>query len=247
MKDTWTIRCYESDALRHLKPFAFMNTAQELANTHAIQLGFGYNQLIEKELIWVLSRMHVKYLRAPLWQETVSVETWHKGENGIFSLRDFLVSDGDGKPLVLATSSWLVIHARTRRIQRADHIFGPEEIRTQEKRHAIEEPCDKITMPGEALLNYWGVRKVMTSDIDFNQHTNNAKYMEWACDCIPADVVTTFPVDDFSINFNTESRLSDLVELYTAQTDQLTYYIEGRKETRNVFQAEIRFKKEKSS
>lgn len=48
MKDTWTIRCYESDALRHLKPFAFMNTAQELANTHAIQLGFGYNQLIEK-------------------------------------------------------------------------------------------------------------------------------------------------------------------------------------------------------
>jgi acyl-ACP thioesterase len=32
-------------------------------------------------------------------------------------------------------------------------------------------------MPGEALLNYWGVRKVMTSDIDFNQHTNNAKFI----------------------------------------------------------------------
>lgn len=240
MKETRTIACYETDAQQQLKPVAFMNIAQELANTHATSLGFGYNQFIEKELFWVLSRLHVVFLRAPRWQERVTVETWHKGESGLFALRDFEVyaqgeADAHGEadaPLVLATSSWLIMHAPTRRLQRTDHIPGLQGSGIL-PRHALETPCGKLEAPSADTLTLWGTHRVLPSDLDFNGHTNNAKYMEWATDCLAQPATS---LREFQINFNTETRLGDQVDLYTAQTGPSTYYVEGRKEGHNVFQ-----------
>lgn len=66
MKEKRTIACYETDTAGRLKPFAFFNLVQEWANLDAINLGFGYEQLIEKESIWVLSRLKaVSYVRPP--------------------------------------------------------------------------------------------------------------------------------------------------------------------------------------
>lgn len=252
MKESRTIACYETDAQQQLKPVAFMNIAQELANSHATSLGFGYNQFIEKELFWVLSRLHVVFLRAPRWQEHVTVETWHKGESGLFALRDFEVfaqgeADAHGEavaPLVLATSSWLIMHAPTRRLQRTDHIPGLKGFGVL-PRHAIETPCGKLEAPSADTLTLWGTHRVLPSDLDFNGHTNNAKYMEWATDCLAQPATSASPsaqtsasssLREFQINFNAETRLGDPVDLYTAQTGPSTYYVEGRKEGHNVFQ-----------
>lgn len=124
IKESRNITCYETDAAGNLKPYAFMNLAQEIASQDALGLGFGYEQLIKKQTIWVLSRVTVKILRPPVWREPVVMETWHKGENGIFWLRDFLIRNRDEtEDLVQATSSWLIIDVKTRRIQRPQHIL----------------------------------------------------------------------------------------------------------------------------
>lgn len=264
-----TIACYEADNHLQLKPFAFMNIAQEIANASATSLGFGYNQFIQLELFWVLSRFRVIYLRPPVWQEEVRVKTWHKGENGLFMLRDFEVvgtkkgaegcctADGGkvaeghfgdesacaqlGSPerLIIATSSWLIMHAPTRKLQRTDHVPGLKEAGYIDK-HAIETPCQKIPNPPQELMSLWGIHTVLKSDVDMNGHTNNAKYMEWATDCLanilPADSI----VSEFQINFNAETRLGDQVSLFTAQTASGVYYVEGQKEGRNVFQLEYK-------
>ncbi len=243
MKDLRSITCYETDSAKDLKPFAFMNIAQELANRDAVRLGFGYDRLMELNTIWVLSRMEVRFLRAPLWRETVEIDTWHKGEDGIFSLRDFLIRNQDGtEDLVTATSSWLIINLETRRIQRPQVLFDDNTLSEKKDRHAIETPCAKIEVPDRDLLRPAGQKKVRYSDIDFNGHVNNAKYIEWAMDFLDILPVTSRKVDHFRINYNNEAHLSDTIDIKVAGTDPLTCYVEGVNEGKNIFRAEISFK-----
>ncbi|MFA5444478.1 MAG: acyl-ACP thioesterase domain-containing protein [Bacteroidales bacterium] len=243
MKEVRSITCYETDPAKDLKPFAFMNIAQDMANRDAVRLGFGYDRLLELNTIWVLSRMEVRFMRAPVWRETVTIDTWHKGEDGIFSLRDFLIRDENGtEDLLAATSSWLIINLKTRRIQRPQLLFSDTTLSQKKERHAIETPCGKIEEPDPELLQPAGQKTVSYSDIDFNGHVNNAKYIEWAMDHLYPAQVASRKVDRFRINFNIEAHLSDHIEMMAAQTDPLTNYVEGMKEGKSIFRAEISFK-----
>ena len=78
------IPCYDTDVSKLLKPSSFMNYAQEAANLHASVLGFGYDDMMVTRSAWVLSRMHVKFLRHPVWREKVRITTWHKGPERLF-------------------------------------------------------------------------------------------------------------------------------------------------------------------
>ncbi|NLA15321.1 MAG: hypothetical protein GX877_02140 [Bacteroidales bacterium] len=239
MKQKRTIACYETDAKRNLKPYAFLNIVQELANQDAIHLGFGYEQLVEKGSIWVLSRIKVDYIRPPVWREEIIAETWHKGSEGIFSFRDFLIQSADEKELLIrATSSWLIIDSKTRRIQRPQAFFDPSDESIQIYRHAIEEPCDKIPIP-EKGLHLAETRNVRYSDMDMNLHMNSAKYVEWAMDCVNNKRPVPQTVSSFQISFNAEARFAQSIDLYTVETVSGTQYVEGKREGKSIFQAFI--------
>lgn len=239
MKQSRTIACYEADAAKNLKPFAFLNFVQELANLDALNLGFGYDQLIEKESIWVLSRIKAVCVRPPIWRERVVIDTWHKGSDGIFSFRDFLILTADEKEvLVRATSSWLIIHTKTRRIQRPQHFFGPAAVQQQPLRHALEKPCEKIPVPSHELV-FAETREVRYSDTDMNAHMNSAKYMEWAMDCLHKKQPVPQTTTSFQINFNAEARFAQSVDLFTAAVEPQSRYVEGKRNGDSIFQALI--------
>ena len=230
-KEEFRITCYDADHNGDFKPFAFMNHAQELANIHASNLGFGYETMFEKNTAWILSRIHVKFLRYPRWREKISVETWHKGDDRLFGFRDFLACDEYGEPLILATSSWLIIDLNSRRIQRIHNILGEEYIGAE--RDAIKENAQKLTSPEG--MEFVGEKTVMLSDIDINCHTNNAKYVEWAIDFIDPGIINGRPIREFTINFNHESLLHQKISIYK-RSDAGTIFIEGKHQEMDVFQ-----------
>ena len=100
------VSCFDVDSNIRMKPVAFMNIAQEMATRAADPLGFGYNEMLKKNMAWVLSRMHFVFMDTPLWNDEIKVTTWHKGIGGPFFLRDFLISGADGSQKVVGTSSY---------------------------------------------------------------------------------------------------------------------------------------------
>ena len=149
---TYRIRTSDVDIRKNYKAFAFMSMAQEMANWHASRIGFGYADLIKDNISWVVSRMRVKYLEAPKWEDGIQFTTWHKGPDGVFSLRDFEVADEEGKrTLIQATSSWLLIDTATRRMLRPDHVLGEKSPATALDRDAITEHCGKLVTPKEGM------------------------------------------------------------------------------------------------
>ena len=236
-----TIPCFDTDAAWRLKPASFMNMAQEAAGQHAVHLGFGYDDLIVKNTAWILSRVNVKFIDTPKWREDVTLTTWHKGLNRLFFLRDFVVTDKEGRERVKATTSWLVLNLETRRLVRDPQLMEDGTICTE---NAIEQPADKVVMPKEIEPEYVLEHLVAYSDIDTNAHANNAMYMQWAMDAVDYETASTMAVKEFTINFNHETKAGDRVALYRAAVrdgETLRIYVEGKVDDVSAFTVEIIF------
>ena len=234
------IPCYDTDVSKLLKPASFMDLAQEAANLHANILGFGYDNLMETRTAWVLSRMHIRFVRHPRWREEVDLATWHKGPERLFYLRDFLLTGAQGEVLVEATTSWLVLNIDTRRVVRDAGIC--EEGTCHD--NAIEEPCPKVQIPAGSQKEQAGVHRVSYSDVDVNGHTNNAMYLQWAMDALGYGLASSRPVKEVKINFNHETRPDDEVIIYKScmeDGDGLVCYVEGESGGRSAFCVELVF------
>ena len=228
------IPCYDADASFHLKPAAFMDLAQELAYWAASELGFGFDDLQTHGSAWVLSRMHIRFTDTPLWRDKVRLATWHKGLDGLFFLRDFRMEDEAGNEKVACTSSWLVVDATTHRLMRSDHLEGMVRPGTQSPDNAVEVSCPKVQLPRCAEAGKVGERCVSYSDLDILGHTNNARYVVWAMDCIDPALTAGTRVKELYINFIKETLPGDIVELFSVH-DASGWTVEGRVDGHPVF------------
>jgi len=237
----FTIPCYDTDASWRLKPTSFMNLAQEAAGLHAVHLGFGYDDLIVNNTAWILSRVHIEFLDTPTWRENITLTTWHKGLNRLFYLRDFILTDENGKERAKATTSWLVLNLETRRLVRDPQLMEEGTVNLE---NAIETPADKVQLPKdvEPVLAFEHV--VGYSDVDMNGHANNAMYMQWAMDAVDYDIASARPVRELTINFNHETKAGDSVALYryvVEQEDGLHVFVEGKVSDVSAFCVEMIF------
>lgn len=236
-----TIACYDTDAAWRLKPASFMNLAQEAAGRHAVYLGFGYDDLIKTNTAWILSRVHVEFLQTPQWREDITLTTWHKGFNRLFFLRDFILTDNEGRERVKATTSWLVMNLQTRKLVRNPELVEEGTVCLD---NVIETPAEKVQMPKDVEQQKVMEHIVSYSDIDTNGHTNNAMYMQWAMDAAGYETVSTSPVKAFTINFNHETKAGDVVELFRAtveREDARIIFVEGKVKGTSAFCVEIIF------
>lgn len=229
--DSFAVKCYEVDSAKRLKPSAFMDMAQEMAYQAASAMKFGYYELIESNLAWVLSRMRFRFLDAPVWEDEVTIRTWHRGAFGPFFVRDFEVLGKDGHRMIEATSSWVVIDVTSRRMARPEDVLPSEDTACHD--FAIEVPAGKVMMPRGVEQTFVTTHKVAYSDIDLVGHTNNARYVAWAMDCMdygPEGV----RVDEVEIVFHHEAIPGDEIALYRADSEGATF-VEGRRDGTPIF------------
>lgn len=237
------VPCYETDASFYLKPASFMDMAQEIAYWAAQELGFGYDDLQRHKTAWVLSRMHFHFIAPPKWREMVDLFTWHKGAEGLFYLRDFVLRSPEGEPLVTATSSWLVINVETRHIVWDEETLSLLDVDRERVDDAIVEPAPKVMIPKQLTPDPAGERQVRYSDIDILGHTNNARYLVWAMDALPYQEMASRRVRDVYINFNKETVPGDWVEIFTARESgeegSDVFYVEGKVEGKSAFTVKL--------
>ena len=239
--EKYIVPCFDTDASWRLKPTSFMNMAQEAAGRHAVHLGFGYDDLIKTNTAWILSRVHVEFVDTPKWREEITLNTWHKGLNRLFFLRDFHVTDNEGRTRVKATTSWLVLNLETRRLVRDPNLMQDGTVCTE---NVIEPPADKVQMPKDVEAELVRKHTVSYSDIDTNGHTNNAMYMQWSMNSVGYEITSARAVKEFTINFNHETKAGDVVDIYRAsleKEDGLHVFVEGKLGDVSSFCVEIVF------
>lgn len=235
----YTITCYEADANQLMRPTAMLDLMQEAANVNASTLGFGYDEMMNSNTAWVLSRIHVKFNNTPKWRDEVNLKTWHKGVSKLFYLRDFILSDKEGNPMVLATTSWLIIDMNTRRLVRNSDLALSDTAM-----HAIETPADKVVIPVDIEPELVRKHPVTWSEIDTNGHVNNVKYAVWAIDAVKAEDIKERPLKELLINYDAEVMPGDVVKISRVRQETeegVIYYITGKVSDKQNFSVKLMF------
>ncbi len=232
---TFVVSSFDIDIWGRIRPTAILNICQDVAYLHSTSKGLGFEALLAQNMAWVLSRVKVSIERLPTWHEQIRVRTWHKGQSGLFSLRDYIFFDKDDNPLIRVTSSWLIINLATRRLGRVDKIFNQDGALTLAEHHqaAIEGEAERIAKPSAPTIV--GSHRVLYSDMDINQHVNNTKYMEWACDHSEPQMQRDRQLKGFTINFNHEAKYDELITLTSTPQTQREIIIEGSTTQRDIF------------
>ena len=235
----YTITCYEADANQLMRPTAMLDLMQEAANVNASTLGFGYDEMINSNTAWVLSRTHVKFINTPKWRDEVNLKTWHKGVSKLFYLRDFILSDKEGNPLVLATTSWLIIDMNTRRLVRNSDLALSDTAMD-----AIAEPADKVVGPVDVEPELVRKHPITWSEIDTNGHVNNVKYVVWAIDAVKPEDIKARPLKELLINYDAEVMPGDVVKISRVRQETeegIIYYITGKVSDKQNFSVKLVF------
>jgi acyl-ACP thioesterase len=204
--DSYKVYSYHADAQQQLSLTAMLHFLQETAYNHASANGFGYDDLNRSGLFWVLSRLTLRVLRYPMWNENLTLRTWSKQPSPLTGNRDFELIDAQGNTVAAATTMWLMLDAVTHRPQRVAR-FGTDFPHVLD-RHAIADTPEKIPAfsPTSSPDFTSAPHDIAPSDIDLNGHVNNACYVRWVLDCVPPSVVDGKNIAQLEVNFLHESQ-----------------------------------------
>lgn len=239
-KNTYTVGYSDVDFTKQLKLSTLFGYFQDTASVAADRLGLGVDSLVEKyALTWVLMRMRVEIGKIPTWNEEITIETWPHPPKKFEFIRDYIVRDAQDNVIIRAVSNWLVIDISTREMKRTDlfDILYPTFI----EEHALDCKPGKVRPFGQLDVAY---KKVIGySDVDFNGHINNSRYIDFIMDCFSVESHKLYYIKAVEVNYIKEAFPGDTLVLFrdVSAMDSNKVYIEGINEAdgKAVFKAQV--------
>jgi acyl-ACP thioesterase len=229
---------------------------QEAAIRHAEDRGVGRDAMNQSGQAWVLSRISGVVNRRPRQGEIITVRTWPRGWERLFAVRDYDIRDESGVPLVRGRSFWLILDINKRRPLRPQALMTT--LPSNEGMDVLSGGAVELK-PREDLRKA-GERRAAYSDIDYNGHVNNARYVQWIQDIMENEDLEQPRRMRLDINYLSEVKPGDITGLWMAPIpgdeaeaggetgasgdglDLKAFALEGRRqdEGQAVFRAELR-------
>jgi len=202
------LRTSDFDMNSRIHPAAVLDLFQEVAGCHANLLGCSFAQMLEKNLLWMVTRVRFSVTKMPDKNSTVQVSTWPLAPNRVIFQREYCVKNDEGEMLIKGSSEWAAVDCNERKLVLAKNIY-PDNIeyvtdKMYEGRlprlHDFESNCDGVTVVPSF------------SDIDCNGHVNNTKYALYIMNSFYFDKDEV--ITDFQIDYHKEVGQGEPVTLY---------------------------------
>ncbi len=226
--ETHKVSLYEVDYMNKLRIDSFFNYLQDAASNHAVMMGWGYNDLIKEDLTWILSRVKLVINSYKGIGDSIRIDTWPKGVDGLLALRDFRLIDENEKIFALATSAWLLVDSNKMRPVKSDEFHKRINHVYLDSEYAIRETPGKINAPEN--IEIIRERIIRYTDIDVNHHVNNAKYIEFALDCFNIEEYGNKEIKSVQVIFLSELKYGDKITISKGWfNNSNSVYIQGVK------------------
>lgn len=221
-REEMLIRTCNCDFRGTWRPSAILEMMQEVSGMHSYLLGCGRDVLIEKGMVWVLTRLEVQMNRYPKVGDKVAMETFPMPTRRWFFPRYFVMYDEDSQVLGQASSLWVLLDINTRKMLPPGEVeaFIPDN----------RDMTPPMGMPG-AVAEVGGEMSVtrhmpVYTDLDVNGHVNNTKYVDWLCDSLGIDAMADHCLQSICVNYDAEVLPGEEIELRLSRRD-LDYSISG--------------------
>ena len=204
----------------HVAPNGFitnmgiLSLLENAACKHSDVAGYGFNDIQNTGLSWILLAWKVKYA------DVVKVRTWARPSKKFTTLRDFEMLDKDGNVICIATTKWTLVDIKKETITViTDEIIN--KYFPEDRSMFSENDIAKLIEPKEYSSEY--IYKTQRRDIDINKHMHNLNYLYLAYEALPEDVYNSPECDNVEIMYKTSIRLGDTVKCMYSKIDDSHY------------------------
>ena len=161
-----------------------------------------WTYLMEKNLVFVVSRVSFHVLKNPVYDQNITLRTWEEAPQGPLFVRRFQITDTQtGEVLINAFTIWTLLDVKLRKII-PSKAFDLRVAPTLSSDYDGIKP-GKISLPENAEII--GEHKVVFSDMDANGHVNNSKYINFAIDNLPEEFHNII-FKDMRLNYSKEAK-----------------------------------------
>lgn len=184
-EDTYPVGARDVDLFGHCRPSAVLCLLQEAATQAAGQLHLSGPEIRDRYgAFWMLARIRYELKRPLLWDEPVTVKTWHRGGKAAVMYREFDLSV-KGELVGQALSAWVLAGIESRKLL---HLSEVEEVENTGGGSLCRgDTLRKFRLPdGLAVAEE---RRLHYSDTDINGHVNNTRYADFLCDALDLERV----------------------------------------------------------
>ena len=215
-ENTFPIRAGDADAHLHCRPSGMLDMLQEAATQAAIEFHASGPEMQKKYgALWMVTRIWYRLERPLLWNEMLTIRTWHRGDKGVAMYRDFDLYV-DGVQVGEAVSIWALVDAERRKPMRLSAIRELDA--TSGGALCKDKKLTGIHMPPEMTLAER--RRFHYSDIDCNGHVNNVRYADLAADAAHLERREKgMFVSRLQIGFRKECLAGESIDVLTAETE----------------------------
>lgn len=231
------------DESGNIKASHLLYLFQKIAADHATHLGIGFQEMIQKNLIWVIAKLRYRLNGKLLPNTAYKLITYPKPRRALSYQRDYYIyaatpsaadpgttqpgvtQPGTEQPVAVATSQWCILNFQTRKIEPYEYCFDGETSTAEPFADAYPRIRPKSPVPA-------GSHTVLPEDLDENEHTNNSRYADLFCSAAGRS-----DLKEMTIHFQKESRLGDEILLFREEGDGTVTVIGKTNAGENIFQA----------
>jgi acyl-ACP thioesterase len=243
-QETFPVRFGAIDRSDRMTLSAMFQFFQEAAISHAENLNVGREDMARTGQVWILSRISALADRRPKYREMITVRSWPRGGEKLFAMRDFDIRDKDDIPAVSARSAWIIVDIEKRRPLRPQFVM--DNLPKNEGLQALPpEAGGAAALAERSNLQKASERQALYTDVDYNGHVNNVRYVQWIEDTLDPQLLEKAEKMRLDINYMNEILGGETIELMSAPIDGENcpaFAFEGRKKenSQTAFRAELR-------
>ncbi len=193
-----------------------MKHFQQIAREDLRNFGITYNMMRDYDQVFVIIKLKIEFKKKITIYDELYLKTVPTKIVGITFYRDFFITDVSGEICAVASSAWVLMNYKTRRIIKPADIVAPVP-------HFPDDASDvvltrRFPVIDSPILQKTNVRKVYFSNLDENNHFNNTETAAFAIDEICDRIVAGDEISSIEIHFNHESRLGDELNIITVDS-----------------------------
>ena len=208
----YKIKYSDVDKNNKLTLNALVDTLQEAAIGHSEIAGYGVNDIPNTHLAWLLLNWKVQILSYPRSNELITINTWPRIFDKLYSYRDFEVFDSSNNLIAVASSKWFAIDTETKKIRKLTPEIS-EAYGNQVSKSVFDEPFkEKLKLPEDLKLNF--KYQIQRRDIDTNGHVNNLNYIDYALESLDEKVYDTTTFNNLIIEYKKEIKPNEIINCY---------------------------------
>lgn len=201
-----------------VKLFRIMQLLQNVATEHAKTIGMGWDALDNLGILWVLSKMKINFYREITMENgRFTLYTWPLAPHGLFVERCFSAVDENGNELFAATSLWLIISKKERKIMPANITNDLYSGKYSQIHCSVVNNFRRIRKDDSYEFSY--ETQMRRSELDKNGHVNNTNYITFALDALRPEE----RVSSVEIVYNKELKIGEKLRVYAKREADVIY------------------------